>query len=101
MIDISKRVAAKAFGSANRYSGYRHRQLLPQRGHAVSRDPERWPKVARSSAIDRPSGVRKLLRFERSSGASISGRRQALIDAGTRSAPTGGLREPRKGIMRL
>ena len=71
-------------------------------GFAV--DAGRWPKVARFVGDTLAHRVfEKLLDLERIQlGASIAGRRQALIDAGARlTSETLGDREPRKGIMRL
>lgn len=67
-------------------------------------DAERWPKTA--SFIDRTlahPAIASLLPFEDvQRSASIKGRRQALLDAGAPLAEeTLGLREPRRGLMRL
>jgi len=71
-------------------------------GFAV--DADRWPKVARfvRDTLAHPV-FEKLLKLEQIQlGASIAGRRQALIDAGARlTAETFGMKEPRRGIMRL
>jgi glutathione S-transferase len=71
-------------------------------GFAVERD--RWPKVARfvGETLAHPV-FEKLLAFEKVQlGASVAGRRQALIDAGARlTEETWGTKEPRRGIMRL
>ena len=71
-------------------------------GFAVDRD--RWPKVARfvGETLAHPV-FEKLLAFEKVQlGASVAGRRQALIDAGARlTEETWGTKEPRRGIMRL
>ncbi|HMI40207.1 MAG TPA: glutathione S-transferase family protein [Sphingomicrobium sp.] len=71
-------------------------------GFAV--DAGRWPKVARfvGDTLAHPV-LEKLLKLEQIQlGASIAGRRQALIDAGARlTAETLGVKEPRPGIMRL
>ena len=70
----------------------------------VTVDSQRWPKVARfvGDTLAHPV-FEKLLKLEQVQlGASVAGRRQALIDAGARlTAETWGNREPRKGIMRL
>ena len=67
-------------------------------------DPARWPRVARfvRDALDHPA-IGSLLPFEDvQRGSTIKGRRQALLDAGARlTEETMGLREPRRGIMRL
>jgi glutathione S-transferase len=67
-------------------------------------DAGRWPKVARfvRETLAHPV-FDKLLKLEQIQlGASISGRRQALIDAGARlTTETLGEKEPRRGIMRL
>jgi glutathione S-transferase len=67
-------------------------------------DPERWPSAAAFVArvLEHPA-IASLLPFEDvQRGAEIRGRRQALLDAGAPlTADTMGLREPRKGIMRL
>jgi glutathione S-transferase len=69
-----------------------------------SPDPERWPTVARfvERALGQPI-FEKLLRFETIQlSTSISGRRQALSDAGaTLTAETMAVREPRRGVMPL
>ena len=71
-------------------------------GFAVDRD--RWPNVARfvGETLAHPA-FEKLLAFEKVQlGASVAGRRQALIDAGARlTEETWGTKEPRRGIMRL
>ena len=67
-------------------------------------DPSRWPRTG--AFVDRtlahPS-IAALLPFEDvQRSAAISGRRQALLDAGAPlTATSWGLREPRKGKMRL
>jgi glutathione S-transferase len=67
-------------------------------------DPARWPRSA--AFVDRtlahPS-IASLLPFEDvQRNADIKGRRQALLDAGARlTAETMGVREARKGYMRL
>jgi glutathione S-transferase len=67
-------------------------------------NPNRWPRTA--AFVDRVLAhpcVASLLPFEDVQRASsIKGRRQALLDAGAKlSRETLGLREPRKGMMRL
>lgn len=67
-------------------------------------DASRWPRTA--AFVDRVLAhpcVASLLPFEDvQRGAAIKGRRQALLDAGAPlTAETIGLREPRKGYMRL
>jgi glutathione S-transferase len=67
-------------------------------------DAERWPRTA--AFVDRVLAhpcVASLLPFEDvQRGTSIGGRRQALLDAGAKlTSETLGLREPRKGMMRL
>lgn len=67
-------------------------------------DGARWPRTA--AFVDRVlahSCVASLLPFEDvQRGASIKGRRQALLDAGARlTTETIGLREPRRGMMQL
>ena len=67
-------------------------------------DADRWPRTA--AFVDRtlahPS-IAPLLKYEEiQRNADIKGRRQALLDAGVRlTETTMGLREPRKGMMRL
>jgi glutathione S-transferase len=67
-------------------------------------DAERWPKTAAFVArtLAHPC-IAVLLKYEDiQRSADIKGRRQALLDAGVRLTPTTmGLREPRKGMMRL
>ena len=67
-------------------------------------DPDRWPRTAAFIAcvLEHPA-IASLLPFEDvQRGVEIRGRRQALLDAGAPlTADTMGLREPRKGIMRL
>jgi len=67
-------------------------------------DAGRWPKVARfvRETLAHPV-FEKLLKLEQAQlGASVAGRRQALIDAGAKLTPeTLAVREPRPGIMRL
>ena len=67
-------------------------------------DPARWPRTA--AFVDRTLAdacFADLLRFEEvQRSAEIKGRRQALLDAGAPlTADTMGLREPRRGLMRL
>jgi glutathione S-transferase len=67
-------------------------------------DAARWPRTA--GLVERTLGhpcVTQLLRYESiQRNADIKGRRQALQDAGVRlTETTMGLREPRKGLMRL
>ena len=67
-------------------------------------DGARWPRVARfvEDTLAHPV-FEKLLAFEKVQlGASVAGRRQALIDAGARlTKETWATKEPRRGIMRL
>jgi glutathione S-transferase len=67
-------------------------------------DAVRWPRTAAfvDRVLDHPC-VASLLPFEDvQRGASIKGRRQALLDAGAKlTSETLGLREPRRGMMRL
>lgn len=67
-------------------------------------DKDRWPRTSAYVArvLDQPV-FDKLLRFEKIQlGASIAGRRQALIDAGARLTEQSlGERIPRRGIMPL
>jgi len=67
-------------------------------------DAARWPRTARFVArtLAHPS-IADLLPFEDvQRGAAIKGRRQALLDAGAPlTADSLGVREPRKGYMRL
>jgi glutathione S-transferase len=67
-------------------------------------DSERWPRTAAfvSRVLDHPA-IASLLRFEDvQRGVEIRRRRQALLDAGAPlTAETMGLKEPRKGVMRL
>lgn len=71
-------------------------------GFAVNSD--RWPKTARfvGHALAHPV-FEKLRKFEQVQlGASVAGRRQALIEAGAKlTAETLATKEPRRGIMRL
>jgi glutathione S-transferase len=67
-------------------------------------DPSRWPRTA--AFVDRTlahPAFADLLRFEEvQRSAEIKGRRQALLDAGAPlTADTMGLRQPRRGLMRL
>ena len=67
-------------------------------------DADRWPRTARfvERALAHPC-IADLLRFEDvQRSAEIRGRWQALLDAGAPlAAETLGLREPRRGMMRL
>lgn len=67
-------------------------------------DPQRWPRTA--SFVKRTLAhpcFGDLLRFEEvQRSAEVKGRRQALLDAGAPlTSETMGVREPRKGMMRL
>ncbi len=67
-------------------------------------DTARWPRAA--AFVERTLGhdcLAELLRFEDvQRSAEIKGRRQALLDAGAPlTKDTMGLREPRRGMMRL
>ena len=66
--------------------------------------PDRWPRTAAfvERTLAHPA-VASLLKFEEvQRSAEIKGRRQALIDAGAPlTTETMGLREPRRGMMRL
>lgn len=67
-------------------------------------DRERWPRT--SDFVERTLAhpcVAPLLKYEDiQRNADIKGRRQALLDAGVRlTETTVGLRQPRKGVMRL
>jgi glutathione S-transferase len=67
-------------------------------------DAKRWPRTA--AFVERTLAhpcIADLLRFEDvQRNADIKGRRQALLDAGARlTETTMGVREPRKGMMRL
>jgi len=67
-------------------------------------DGHRWPRTA--AFVERTLGhpcIAALLPFEDvQRGAAIKGRRQALLDAGAPlTSETLGLREPRRGMMRL
>jgi glutathione S-transferase len=67
-------------------------------------DGGRWPKVARfvRGTLAHPVFEELLMLEQIQLGASITGRRQALIEAGARlTAETLGMKEPRRGIMRL
>ena len=67
-------------------------------------DPHRWPRTAAFVAhvLEHPA-IASLLQFEDvQRGVEIRRRRQALLDAGAPlTGETLGLKEPRKGIMRL
>jgi glutathione S-transferase len=67
-------------------------------------DPERWPRTSAfvGRVLDHPA-IASLMRFEDvQRGVEIKRRRQALLDAGAPlTAETMGLKEPRKGVMRL
>ncbi|HVF37979.1 MAG TPA: glutathione S-transferase family protein [Sphingomicrobium sp.] len=67
-------------------------------------DPARWPRTARfvAEVLSHPV-LAKLHQWEMIQlGASIQGRRQALLDAGAKlTQESYGQREPRKGVMRL
>ncbi len=67
-------------------------------------DPPRWPRVTGfvSGVLAHPC-LASLLRFEDvQRSVEVKGRRQALLDAGARlTAETLGLREPRRGLVRL
>jgi glutathione S-transferase len=67
-------------------------------------DPQRWPRTAAyvNRVLEHPA-IASLLPFEDvQRGVEIRRRRQALLDAGAPlTAETMGLREPRKGVMRL
>jgi glutathione S-transferase len=67
-------------------------------------DAARWPRTAAfvQRTLAHPA-IAKLMLFEDvQRGASIKGRRQALLDAGAKlTEETLGLREPRRGCMRL
>ena len=67
-------------------------------------DAARWPRTAGfvNRTLAHPC-IAELLRFEDvQRSAEIKGRRQALLDAGAPlAAETVGLREPRRGMMRL
>ena len=71
-------------------------------GFAV--DGERWPRTARfvASVLAHPV-LEKLRQWEAVQlGAEIPKRRQALLDAGARlTGETYGMKEPRRGMMRL
>jgi hypothetical protein len=67
-------------------------------------DSDRWPRTAAFVALTLAHPcVAPLLKYEDiQRNADIKGRRQALLDAGVRlTETTMGLREPRKGLMRL
>jgi glutathione S-transferase len=67
-------------------------------------DPARWPRTAAfvERTLEHPA-IAALLPFEDvQRGAAIKGRRQALLDAGAPlTEQTLGVREPRRGMMRL
>ena len=67
-------------------------------------DSSRWPKTSRFvDLVLRHPAFQRLHQLEMIQlSRTIEGRRQALIDAGAKlTAETYGLREPRKGVMRL
>ena len=67
-------------------------------------DADRWPKVARFvAAVTAEPPLEKLMAFEAiQMGATIKGRRQALLDAGAPlTEHSWGEREPRRGMMAL
>jgi glutathione S-transferase len=67
-------------------------------------DPARWPRVARfvGEALAHPAIASLLPLEDVQRSSTIKGRRQALLDAGARlTKETMGLREPRRGVMRL
>ena len=71
---------------------------------AFTVDADRWPRTA--AFVERTLAdpcIAPLLRYEEiQRNADIKGRRQALLDAGVRlTETTMGLREPRRGMMRL
>ncbi len=69
-----------------------------------STDAERWPRTAAfvERALAHPCIANLLLLEDVQRNADIKGRRQALLDAGARlTEQTMGMREPRKGMMRL
>jgi glutathione S-transferase len=69
-----------------------------------STDPGRWPRTARfvERCLDHPAIASLLPLEEVQRSAEIKGRRQALINAGARlTESTMGVREPRRGLMRL
>jgi len=69
-----------------------------------STDAGRWPRTAAfvERALAHPCIANLLLLEDVQRNADIKGRRQALLDAGARlTEQTMGMREPRKGMMRL
>jgi len=84
-------IAIASFFQNGSYAGY-------------SIDAERWRRTAGLVArtLAHPC-IAELLKYEEiQRNADIKGRRQALLDAGVRLTDTSmGLREPRKGMMRL
>lgn len=84
-------IAIASFFQNGSYAGY-------------SIDAERWRRTAGLVArtLAHPC-IAELLKYEEiQRNADIKGRRQALLDAGVRLTDTTmGLREPRKGMMRL
>ena len=71
---------------------------------AFTVDADRWPRTA--AFVERTLAdpcIAPLLKYEEiQRNADIKGRRQALLDAGVRlTETTMGLREPRRGMMRL
>ena len=69
-----------------------------------STDAKRWPRTAAfvERALAHPCIANLLLLEDVQRNADIKGRRQALLDAGARlTEQTMGMREPRKGMMRL
>ena len=68
-------------------------------------DAERWPRIARfvDEVLAHPVLRRSCCAFEDIQlSADIKGRRQALLDAGAPlTEDTLGMREPRRGMMRL
>lgn len=67
-------------------------------------DAERWPRVAAfvDAALEQPVFAKLLVYEDIQRAADIKGRRQALLDAGAPlTDKTLGVREPRRGMMRL
>lgn len=67
-------------------------------------DPARWPKTAHfvAQVLSHPAFTRIYNLEMIQIGASIEGRRQALLDAGARlTEKSYGQREPRRGVMQL
>ncbi|MEO8175573.1 MAG: glutathione S-transferase family protein [Sphingomicrobium sp.] len=67
-------------------------------------DAERWPRVAAfvETALSHPVFAKLLVYEDIQRAADIKGRRQALLDAGAPlTDETLGVREPRRGLMRL